>query len=76
MTTSIVVGGIFLASDELFRMEQLTVCTSTHLIWKKTLAILLKIYNKLNISDVGGGWVRVGVVDQRISNESPEKYCN
>ena len=32
VTTGIVVGSIFFASDELFRMEQLTVSSSPHLI--------------------------------------------
>ncbi len=33
VTTGIVIGSIFLSSDELLRVEQLTVCTSAHLIW-------------------------------------------
>ncbi len=36
VTTSIVVGGILLASDELFRVEQLTVGATAHLICKNT----------------------------------------
>jgi hypothetical protein len=32
VATSVVVGGIFFASDQLFWMEQLTVCASAHLI--------------------------------------------
>ena len=36
MATSVVVGGIFLASDQLFWMEQLAVCTRTYLIWKQS----------------------------------------
>ncbi len=51
VTTSIVVCSIFFASDELFRMEQLTVCTSTHLIWKIKLVTLLKFVNKLKAYD-------------------------
>ena len=35
MTSSVVVGSIFLSSDELFRMEQLPVSTSADFIWKK-----------------------------------------
>ena len=34
VTTGVVVGGIFLAGDQLFRVEELTVGTGTHLIWK------------------------------------------
>ena len=34
VTTSVVVGSIFLARDELLRMEQLAVCASAHLICK------------------------------------------
>ncbi len=33
VTTSIVVSGILLSSDELLGVEQLTICTSTHLIY-------------------------------------------
>ena len=36
VTTGVVVGGIFLAGDQLFGMEELTVGTGTHLIWKDT----------------------------------------
>ena len=32
MTTGVVVGGIFLPSDQLFRMEQLAISTSAYLI--------------------------------------------
>ncbi len=32
VTTGVVIGSIFLSCDELLRVEQLTVCTSAHLI--------------------------------------------
>ena len=34
VTTSIVVGGVLLACDELLRMEKLAVCSGTNFIWK------------------------------------------
>jgi hypothetical protein len=39
MTTGVVVGCIFLASDQLFRVEQLAVCTSANLIYDSRLKI-------------------------------------
>ena len=33
VTSCIVVGGVFLASDKLFRVEKLAVCTSSNLIY-------------------------------------------
>ena len=35
VTTGIVVGGILLAGDELLGVEQLTVCASANLVWKR-----------------------------------------
>ena len=40
VTPGIVVGCIFLSSDELLGMEQLTVCASTHLICEHILSAL------------------------------------
>jgi hypothetical protein len=39
VTTGVVVGCIFLASDQLFRVEQLAVCTSANLIYDSRLKI-------------------------------------
>ena len=48
VTTSVVVGGILLTGDQLFRVEKLTVCSGTDLIYKiiirKDWLVLKKIY--------------------------------
>ena len=47
VTSGVVVGGILLTSDHLLWMEQLSVCTSSDLIWKYEVEIIIKWYNIL-----------------------------
>jgi hypothetical protein len=47
VTASVIVGSIFFASDELFRMEELSVCTGPYFICENAI--------KSNASQICGG---------------------
>lgn len=40
VSARVVVGGVLLASDKLFRMKQLTVCACAHLVWRKKMKMM------------------------------------
>ena len=68
VTASIVVGSIFLPSDELFWVEQLAVCASAYLVYKNE-GIALSQTITINNAVLG-----VGLLNKLCCRETPRRF--